>query len=104
MEKVKECRTFSTKSTTDNEQEKISFKSFQIMRILGSGAFGKVYLAQKKSTHAFYALKVLKKRQLVNKNQVRYAVSEANILKKMNHPFIINLYYTFQVNKQNYIY
>ena len=89
----------SRKSTTDISEleEKTNFKSFQIIKLLGSGAFGKVYLARKKNTNAIYALKVLRKRQMINKKQVRYASSELNILKKMNHPFILNLYFSFQV-------
>lgn len=88
----------SLKSTSEElEPEKINFKSFQILRILGAGAFGKVYLARKKSSSFIYALKVLKKAHLINKNQARYAISEVNILKKMSHPFILKLYCSFQV-------
>lgn len=43
-----------------------------------------------------YALKALKKKTLIVKKQLKYAISEANVLKKANHPFIINLYYAFQ--------
>lgn len=97
----RDCAIVSTKSTTDIEEEKICFKSFQIFKLLGSGAFGKVYLAQKKHTDQIFALKVLKKRQLISKNQVRYAIAEVNILKKMSHPFVLNLYYSFQVQNNN---
>lgn len=86
----------SSKSTADPD-EKIGIKSFQILKLLGAGAFGKVYLARLKSSNSLYALKVLRKRQIINRNQVKYAVAEVNILKKMNHPFIISLYFAFQV-------
>jgi len=95
----KKDNTLSTKSTADLDQDKVSFKSFQIIKLLGSGAFGKVYLARKKSSNEVYALKVLKKKQIINRNQVKYALAEANILKKMNHPFVINLFFSFQVYK-----
>lgn len=102
--KANDCAIVSTKSTTDVDEEKICFKSFQILKLLGSGAFGKVYLAQKKHSDQIYALKVLKKRQLISKNQVRYAIAEVNILKKMSHPFVLNLYYSFQVYKFIYLF
>lgn len=96
--KANKNNSLSTNSTASSfEQEKIGFKSFQIIKLLGAGAFGKVYLARKKNSDKRYALKILKKRQLISKNQVKYAVSEVNILKKMDHPFILSLYYAFQV-------
>jgi len=45
-----------------------------------------------------YAMKALRKRNLILKNQLRYAVTEANVLKNTSHPFILALHYAFQVN------
>ena len=42
-------------------------------------------------------MKALKKRNLIMKNQLRYAITEANVLKTANHPFILALHYAFQV-------
>ena len=42
-------------------------------------------------------MKALKKRQLIIKRQLKYAITEANVLKKSNHPFILGLHYAFQV-------
>lgn len=93
-------------------EEKIGFKSFLILKQLGSGSFGKVFLVyfiylftkfmffykvRKKNDEKLYAMKVLKKKNLILKKQLRYALSEANILKKSDHPFILTLYYSFQV-------
>lgn len=41
-------------------------------------------------------MKVLNKKKLIAKKQLKYAVGEANILKKMDSPFIISLHYAFQ--------
>jgi len=71
--------------------------------LLGNGAFGHVYLSKHIKTNKTYALKVLNKRKLINKKQLRYAVGEANILKKVNSPFIIQLYYAFQTPKNLYM-
>lgn len=70
---------------------------------MGNGAFGHVYLAQYKKNGKLYALKVLNKKKLVSKKHLKYAVGEANILKKMNSPFVIKLYFTFQTPTNLYM-
>ena len=42
-------------------------------------------------------MKALKKKELIQKRQLIYAVTEANVLKKSSHQFIVQLYYSFQV-------
>lgn len=91
----------SSNSIPDKKNEekinKTGFKSFEIIKILGAGSFGKVYLAKKKSNGKVYAMKALKKRDLIIKKQLRYAVTEVNVLKRCNHPFVLNLHCAFQV-------
>lgn len=60
---------------------KITFDAFEVIKILGSGAFGKVFLVRKKDNNNIYAMKALKKRNLIIKKQLKYAVTEANVLK-----------------------
>jgi serine/threonine protein kinase len=81
---------------------KINISSFRILKLLGEGSFGKVYLARRITSGKQYALKALKKRNLVVQKKLKYAVIEANILKQANNPFIINLHYAFQT--LNYLY
>ena len=77
--------------------EDIKFKSFNIIKNISSGSFGKVFLVQKKVGNQVYAMKALKKRQLIMRNLIKYAISEAQILNKLkNQKFIINLKYAFQ--------
>jgi serum/glucocorticoid-regulated kinase 2 len=47
---------------------KISKDDFLILNVIGRGSFGKVYLVRKKDTGIAYAMKILKKDQLVKKN------------------------------------
>lgn len=77
--------------------EKIGFKNFEVLKILGAGSFGKVYLVKKKDNNLSFAMKALKKRDLIIKKQLRYAVTEVNVLKRCNHPFVLTLHYAFQV-------
>lgn len=71
--------------------------------MLGNGSFGKVYEAKYLRNNRTYALKVLNKKKLIAKKQLKYAVSEANILKKVNSPFIIKMYFAFQTPMNLYM-
>lgn len=83
--------------------EGVSFQSFKLLRELGSGAFGKVFLVEKKDDGKLYAMKALKKQNLILNQHLKYAVSEANILKKADFPFILQLYYCFQTPRYLYL-
>lgn len=74
--------------------------------MLGQGTFGKVFKVHLKSDaekKQLYAMKVLKKAFLVKNNHLKYAISEANILKKSDHPFVIKLHYSFQTPDNLYM-
>ena len=81
---------------TLDEDENIGFKSFEILEVLGQGTFGKVFKVKKKDTGNIYAMKVLKKSVLARNKHLKYAITEWNVLKKADHPFIIRLHYSFQ--------
>ena len=55
-----------------------------------------MYKGVKSDTGEVYALKVMNKKVLITSEQVKYAVSEANIMKTLDHPYILKLYYSFQ--------
>jgi serine/threonine protein kinase len=57
------------------DHEKVTFSDFDFMKQLGSGAFGQVYLARHRKNQKVYALKVLNKKRLMAKKQLKYAVS-----------------------------
>lgn len=82
---------------SEEKSDKTGFKSFEILKILGSGSFGKVFLVKRKSDARVFAMKALKKRDLIVRKQLRYAVTEVNVLKRCNHPFILTLHSAFQV-------
>ena len=54
-------------------------------------------LARKKNDNRLFAIKCLKKKNLSIKKQLRFAITEANILKSCSHPYILGLHYCFQV-------
>ena len=68
--------------------------------MIGKGSFGEVFLVEKKDTKVKYAMKVLKKSQLIKQNLMKYAVTERNIMSVTNSPFVVKLNYAFQ-NEHN---
>lgn len=59
--------------------------------ISGTGTFGRVYLTKFKTTNKFYAMKVLKKSEVVRLKQVEHLISEKQILASVRFPFIVDL-------------
>ena len=100
---IKESKEQLTKDLAEVASSKVNFASFNIIKTLGSGAFGKVFLAKLISNGKLYALKALKKKNLILQKQLKYAIIEANILKQANHPFIINLHFAFQTPHYLYL-
>ena len=76
---------------------------FTIQRTLGTGSFGRVHLVQSKHNQRFYAIKVLKKQQVVKMKQVEHTNDERRMLQKVKHPFLITLWGTFQDAKNLYM-
>ena len=76
---------------------------FAIQRTLGTGSFGRVHLVQSKHNQRFYAIKVLKKQQVVKMKQVEHTNDERRMLQKVKHPFLITLWGTFQDSKNLYM-
>ncbi|UKZ77775.1 hypothetical protein TrVFT333_005501 [Trichoderma virens FT-333] len=82
---------------------KYSLGDFEILRTLGTGSFGRVHLVQSKHNQRFYAVKVLKKAQVVKMKQVEHTNDERRMLSDVKHPFLITLWGTFQDWKNLYM-
>ncbi|KAF9950618.1 camp-dependent protein kinase catalytic subunit [Mortierella alpina] len=77
-------------------RRKFNLDDFRIHRTLGTGSFGRVHLVQSRFNSRFYAMKVLKKTEVVRLKQVEHTNNEKMILERVEHPFLINLWGTFQ--------
>ncbi|KAI7900540.1 kinase-like domain-containing protein [Cokeromyces recurvatus] len=75
---------------------------FQKIRLLGKGDVGKVYLVKHIKSNNLFALKVLSKRDMIQRNKVKRVMVEQAILSTANHPFIVPLYHSFQ--SREYVY
>ncbi|KAI9261078.1 kinase-like domain-containing protein [Sporodiniella umbellata] len=77
-------------------------KDFEKIRLLGKGDVGRVYLVRHIRSAKLYALKVLSKKEMIQRNKIKRALVEQTILSTANHPFIVPLYHSFQ--SQDYLY
>ena len=85
--------------------KEISIRDFDIYTTLGTGTFGRVRQVRLKNdkSNTVYALKMLKKTEIVRLNQVEHIKSEKLILENINHPFIVDLKVCFQDSKYIYM-
>ncbi|TMW65544.1 hypothetical protein Poli38472_008186 [Pythium oligandrum] len=99
------------------ERERVTLDDFQLLRVVGRGAFGKVMLVRKKKQKRsvaspseaaaagagkIFAMKVIKKAAVFAKNQVEHTKTERRILEGVDHPFMVKLRYAFQSDSKLY--
>lgn len=80
------------------EVERVGAESFNLVKLLGKGAFGEVYEVVHKTTGKHYAMKMLKKRKVLRTSHVRYTFTERNLLSYVRHPYIVPLHFAFQTS------
>lgn len=85
-------------------EERLGPGDFEILRVIGRGAFGKVFQVRKKGgpeisgdSDGIFAMKVMRKDRIISKNHMDYMKAERDILTKVVHPFIVRLRCSFQV-------
>jgi protein-serine/threonine kinase len=80
----------------------VSPSSFQKIKLLGRGDVGKVFLVREKKTGKLFAMKVLSKKEMIQRKKIKRALTEQEILATANHPFIVTLHHSFQ--SDDYLY
>ncbi|KAG0640002.1 hypothetical protein HOY80DRAFT_885502 [Tuber brumale] len=89
--------------TQQNRAVPPSIKDFEIIKPISKGAFGSVYLSKKKSTGDYFAIKVLKKADMIAKNQVTNVRAERAIMMVQGESdFVAKLFWTFA--SKDYLY
>ena len=76
--------------------EQITRNSFEFICLIGHGGFSKVWKVKWKKTHAIFALKEMSKTRIMDKKCENTILLERDLLSKMNHPFIVNMHFSFQ--------
>ena len=89
-------------SLKSDEEKLISSNDFEQLKIIGSGSFGRVYLVKNKKNNKLYAMKVLSKSLIKQKQQQEHTINERILLSKLNSPLMIKLFYCFQDEKNLY--
>ncbi|KAG1335440.1 putative serine/threonine-protein kinase 38-like [Cocos nucifera] len=78
------------------KRHKICVDDFELLTIIGRGAFGEVRLCREKSSGNIYAMKKLKKSEMLSRGQVEHVRAERNLLAEVASHCIVKLYYSFQ--------
>ena len=81
----------------------LSMECFEIIRVLGRGYFGKVMLVAQKDTQELFAIKTVHKMRLLQTQKVHTILAERNIMRRIEHPFIVNLLFAFQSATKFYL-
>mmetsp|Transcript_19707 Transcript_19707/g.55411 ORF Transcript_19707/g.55411 Transcript_19707/m.55411 type:complete len:402 (+) Transcript_19707:73-1278(+) len=77
-------------------------EDFKLLRMIGRGDVGKVYLVQRRDSEEYYAMKILQKQEMIKRKKVKRALTEREILSTADHPFIVTLYSSFQSENMLY--
>lgn len=85
----------NTEVVVSADDKNVNEGSFEVLKLLGKGYFGRVFLVQKKDNDQLYALKVIPKIDIIKKNSFDNLKNEKRILMSVNHPFVVNLEYFF---------
>lgn len=110
--KDKERRKVKGKEEAESPEERIrrafpedmKLSSFEIVRTVGTGTFGRVLLARYAEKNGqVYAIKCLRKADILRQKQVRHVLSETRVMAEISHPFIVNMRWCFQDMRNIYM-
>jgi len=89
--------------TKKDKAKKTSMEDLDMIRILGAGTFGKVWLVTDKRAGGAYAMKIQVKKQLIEYNQAEGVIREKNIMELLDHPFIIKMVSSWKDDEKLYM-
>lgn len=99
---LSQSRNYSSNSTRTTDVQ-VGPQSFEKLKLLGKGDVGKVYLVREKETKCLYAMKILNKKEMIERKKIKRVLAEQGILATANHPFIVSLYHSFQSEDHLYL-
>lgn len=102
---VQQQKPVTPSASTQGTGRRIGLDHFNFLAVLGKGNFGKVMLAETKSTKQLYAIKVLKKEFIIENDEVESTRSEKRVFliaNKERHPFLLSLHACFQTETRIY--
>eukprot|EP01137_Pigoraptor_chileana_P033686 Opistho-2@24962 len=81
---------------------KMDKSMFQAVKTIGVGAFGEFVLVRKADTQHLYAMKVLRKADVLRRNQIAHVKAERDILAEADNEWVVKLFYSFQDSEKLY--
>ena len=86
------------------KRQRMTEKAFEKIRVIGRGAFGEVWIVRKKDTGEIFAMKKLKKDEMLKKEQVTHVRAERDVLVAGHtSPWVVKLHYSFQDERYLYL-
>ncbi|XP_072955703.1 uncharacterized protein [Typha angustifolia] len=85
------------------QRHKMGVDDFELLTIIGRGAFGEVRLCREKTSSNVYAMKKLKKSEMLRRGQVEHVKAERNLLAEVDSAYIVKLYCSFQDDEFLYL-
>ena len=83
--------------------KKMNVNDFETLTTIGRGAFGQVRICRKKDDKKVYAMKIMKKTEMLKKNQVAHIRAERDVLALADNPWVVKLHFSFQDDKMLYL-
>ncbi|CAM8981091.1 unnamed protein product [Rhodiola kirilowii] len=96
-------RSLRTSPIHTTPKDRTSIDDFEIIKPISRGAFGRVFLAKKRTTGDLFAIKVLKKADMIRKNAVESILAERDILISVRNPFVVRFFYSFTCRENLYL-
>ncbi|KAM7501480.1 hypothetical protein LguiB_000384 [Lonicera macranthoides] len=85
------------------QRHKTGADDFELLTMIGKGAFGEVRICREKTTTQVYAMKKLKKSEMLRRGQVEHVKAERNLLAEVDSNCIVKLYCSFQDEEYLYL-
>ncbi|KAM7521725.1 hypothetical protein LguiA_011627 [Lonicera macranthoides] len=85
------------------QRHKMGADDFELLTMIGKGAFGEVRICREKTTGHVYAMKKLKKSEMLRRGQVEHVKAERNLLAEVDSNCIVKLYCSFQDDEYLYL-
>ena len=93
--KVEAEQIAKTEVIISQSGEVVNQGSFELLKTLGKGYYGRVFLCEKKNSKNLYAMKVISKLDIIKRNFFDNLKNEKTILETVRNPFVVNLEFCF---------
>lgn len=85
------------------QRHKMGIKDFNLVKIIGKGAFGEVRIVRSITDNKPYAMKTMRKKDMVAKNQVTHVQAERDLMAAADNPWLVKLHFSFQDDTYLYL-